>query len=242
MFITMPRSKKRDLLLSVNYRIVAALRRVVSTRTLLRLLLDLEWQFSRLAHEQAGRFYNENTHPLLRESIKFIATKVSGDTRALDLGSSHGEISHQIALIAREVVGVELDQNCVEAAQAAYRRDNLRFVHGDAIEYVKSASEKFDALILSHVLEHIDDPESFLRDVANLCPLVYIEVPDFEASFHNEARVDVGSKFVYTDPDHVIEFDRVELARMISAAGLEIRSSHFTLGVLRVWCGPASRG
>jgi hypothetical protein len=42
---------------------------------------------------------------------------------------------------------------------------------------------------------------------------------------------------LYTDADHVSEFDRNEIGQMIVASNLKILSSEFRFGVMKFWCG-----
>ena len=121
-------------------------------------------------------------------------------------------------------------------ARQNHKRDNLSFVNQDAIEYLKHTDKIFDVLIMSHILEHLDNPSEFLKSVSGSFKRIYIEVPDFEATPLNLVRVDVGSKLIYTDEDHVTEFDRVELERIIAMSGLTIFKSNYSSGLLRVWC------
>ena len=50
-------------------------------------------------------------------------------------------------------------------ARQNHKRDNLSFVNQDAIEYLKHTDKIFDVLIMSHILEHLDNPSEFLKSV-----------------------------------------------------------------------------
>jgi hypothetical protein len=41
---------------------------------------------------------------------------------------------------------------------------------------------------------------------------------------------------VYTDADHVYEFDRYEMMDLLKNAGLEIVSAEYIFGLQRIWC------
>jgi hypothetical protein len=61
-------------------------------------------------------------------------------------------------------------------------------------------------------------------------------VPDFDATFSNVYRLRLGSKLLYSDNDHIIEFDREELHRIVEEAGMEVLESEARQGMLRLWC------
>lgn len=91
-------------------------------------------------------------------------------------------------------------------------------------------------MILSHVLEHIDDPQNFLNDISHISKNFFTEVPDYEANHLNLFRKQVNSDLVYSDADHVSEFDRKELVEILAGAGLEVLKEQFILGVMKFWC------
>lgn len=95
-------------------------------------------------------------------------------------------------------------------------------------------------LVLSHVLEHLDDPEAFLSRFSARFEFVYVEVPDFEASAHNLLREQFRLELSYADADHISEFGRSELEGVVRAAGLRIVDVERIHGVQRLWCEKAN--
>lgn len=69
MGLQLKRAKTRNLLLSVIYRMQRLL--PFSSERRLRLWLDLEWIFDRLAHEESFRYYQVQQHPFRRYSREF---------------------------------------------------------------------------------------------------------------------------------------------------------------------------
>jgi len=236
MHLELPREKERVWLLSIIYRVNLLLAKVLPPQGLLKLLLDLEWIFCRLATEQSGQLYSRESHPSKIESYPFILEEIHPEETVLDLGSFLGHMSWAISLKAKEVVGVEIVSERFEAATRLFKRDNLSFVNEDIIDYLAHTDRVFDVIIISHVLEHLCNPLEFLRSISKSFKRVYIEVPDFDATPLNLMRLDAGSKLIYTDADHVFEFDRRELRKLIGMAGLDIEKESFSFGVIRVWC------
>ncbi len=65
---------------------------------------------------------------------------------------------------------------------------------------------------------------------------IYIELPDFDKGYLNHFRVAVGSNLVYTDDDHVAEFDRDELRELLERCGISIVEAEYRFGIQRLWC------
>ncbi len=236
MFVNLPRVKSRVWLLTVTYRGMRAFLRWMSPQKRLALFLDLEWIFARLSHEESFRHYGNLNHPLLEGSVRYLSSKMKGRERVLDLGCGHGDISYLLAQAGHEVVGIDHASEHIASAVKNYQHEGLSFECRDAAEYLRANKIKFDALVLSHVLEHLDDPIGFIRTFSGFFRHIFIEVPDFDCSYLNGYRLNAGAKLVFSDSDHVIEFDRDELLRTVKEAGLVVEDQEFRYGVLRVWC------
>jgi hypothetical protein len=109
------------------------------------------------------------------------------------------------------------------------------FVCGDALEFLNLNKQKYDVLICSHILEHLDDPGGLLRKIKPFFSYVYIEVPDFESSYLNHIRNILNIQLNYSDDDHVNEFDRDEIKELVTNQGMKIIDSEYRFGVMRYW-------
>jgi SAM-dependent methyltransferase len=226
------REKKRLLITSIFYRMIKL---PLSSNQKLKLFLNLEWIFSRLAHEMSFKVYSPQTHPIRNYAKKFLLDFLDEQQSVLDLGCGSGDVSNIIAEKARTVVGIDHDEESLKIASDKYKRSNLTFIHGDARTYLKT-SDKFDVLILSHILEHLDEPKDFLQSFKDYFEYIYIEVPDFDRDVANHYRKDLNMELIYSDTDHVSEFDRYELKDLINLCNLEILREEYIFGVQRYWC------
>ena len=228
------RKKKRNWILSISYKIKKIL--PLNTSFKFKLFLNLEWIFNRFAHELSNKYYEVADHPFRSYSLKCIMNHISEDHNVLDLGCKYGEISRTIAIKANRVVGIDYDKNAIKVASKQNNPSNLSFLCIDAHEYLQVNNYKFDVLILSHVLEHIDNPINFLQKYAPHFKHIYIEVPDFEASYLNIYRKELGMSLIYTDADHVSEFDRCDLNKIVEKIGFEVVFAEYRFGIQRLWC------
>ena len=215
---------------------------VLSAKKRLQLYLDLEWIFERLSHEMSFKQYETNEHPVRAFSLNYILKHIKSNHTVIDLGCDKGEMSFVIANKAKHIIGIDYDKNSIEQAlksMRTYKKDNLEFIVAEASEYFKKNNQNFDVLILSHILEHLDDPEVFLKWICPRFKYVYIEVPDFDKTYSQHYRKMLNSKLIYTDNDHVSEFDRDEIIKIITACKLQIQDSEYRYGVQKYWCTTA---
>ena len=135
--------------------------------------------------------------------------------RLLDVGCGHGLLLDEARRRGYEVAGLELSR-----AAAAYSRDTLGVPTRELpLEDPSLSSERFDAIVLADVIEHLDDPAEALRRATELLApggALMVVTPD-PASL--TARVAGGRWWGYL-PSHVCLIPRVTLRELIAAQGL----------------------
>ncbi|MBN8929402.1 MAG: hypothetical protein BGO51_07900 [Rhodospirillales bacterium 69-11] len=102
------------------------------------------------------------------------------DRDVLDVASGEGYGSAQLAQVAKSVVGVEYDSGTAAAAQAQFRRDNLRYVQGDA-RALPLPDACVDVVVSFETIEHFDRQAAFVAEIRRVLRpggLVVISTPD----------------------------------------------------------------
>ena len=74
-----------------------------------------------------------------------------------------------------------------------------------------------------------------LRSFKDYFSFIYIEVPDFDNSYVNLVRQRLNIPLNYSDEDHIHEYDRDEMAMLITSLNLKIEHVEFKNGVMRYW-------
>lgn len=228
------RKKEKNLYVSFAFLIKRFL--PISLKSKMKLFLELEWAFDRVSHELSFQIFQTENHPVRTESLNTILKHIDNSSNVLDLGCSGGEISYLISKNAKTVTGLDHNKESIEIAKKKFSRSNLKFLQGDAFDYIKCQKPfSYDKLILSHILEHLENPDQFLIECKKHFKMIYIEVPDFEKTYLNIYRERLKSKLSYTDEDHIFEFDRAEIESLFIKTGLTIIYAEFRFGVQKYW-------
>lgn len=232
MALKFKRNKKRNLKLSLLYRLSKALF-FLKPECRLKFYLDLEWIFWRLAHEETSRIKSDI------KTLDFLLRHINGTDKVLDLGCGEGRSIKGISNITTQITGVDLDKKRLKIAQKENDIKNIHFIYNDVMNYVKEIKQNdFDAAILSHIIEHLDNPEELLRILSKKVAKIYIEVPDFESTILNLFRLELDMDLRYADADHIYEFNRDELKKLLDKCNLDIIDSDFRFGLIKMWCRP----
>jgi SAM-dependent methyltransferase len=136
--------------------------------------------------------------------------------RMLEIGCSYGAMLDAFRRDGWDVEGIELDSRAAAVARSLY---SLR-IHEGPLEDVRSALRgDYDVITLYHVLEHVDDQISFVRDLASLCRpggLVVIKTPNAQSL---PARVLDGWWEWFAAPEHLRVFSPTSLRRLLEPEG-----------------------
>lgn len=109
-------------------------------------------------HKYAYNFDFDVMHPFMVRS--FVPFFIKGNV--LELGSYKGDFTRKLLPYFNDITCVEASDEAVKAAKAEFG-DKLKFIN-DVFETVKLPG-KYDNIILTHVLEHIDDPVLVLKRI-----------------------------------------------------------------------------
>jgi SAM-dependent methyltransferase len=222
--LSLPRRKKRSLIVSAAYRAFRWSRRCLGRERTLRFCLTGAWLLSRFAYEIWVEICNEDSRDVrLGLSKEFLAECVSPDARILDVGCGMGRWCRVASTLVHSVTGIDWDRAAIERARELSPQSNVDYVVGDASADLAEqlGHRKFDAALLVHVLEHIEDVDAFLATLRGVATKLLIEVPDFDADRLNIVRYAFGTRF-YSDGDHVREYTASILRNQLERNGWHV--------------------
>jgi 2-polyprenyl-3-methyl-5-hydroxy-6-metoxy-1,4-benzoquinol methylase len=101
-----------------------------------------------------------------RKRVDFIAnvlkTSLPSTAKILDVGCGNGVITRHLGRLGFNVLGIDVSDKTIEKARVIDPMPNVQFMQKSAEELVASG-EKYDAVICSEVLEHLNDPGKLLN-------------------------------------------------------------------------------
>ena len=149
----------------------------------------------------------DQTHPQYKLAI--LASSIREHPR---VGCSTGHWSKVSRDLGAEVVGIDINLEAITQAKSMW--SGIEFECISVENFLKKDSRIFDLVILTHLLEHLDDPKSILKILRGRATKLIVEVPDIESNALNFARLVMGLPY-YTDEDHVREYSIQSLTNLL---------------------------
>ena len=164
---------------------------------------------------------------------QFFLDNIDPHDRVLDAGCGHGILTRDVALKAKEVTGIDVNEKYIEDARF-YCRDipaeKIKFISGDVTTYDFKGS--FDKIILSNVLEHIEDRIGFLNKIKRLAPVLLIRVPMINRDWVTLYKKELGLGY-RLDNSHFIEYTLESFREELAKAALEMELYSIQFG--EIW-------
>jgi 2-polyprenyl-3-methyl-5-hydroxy-6-metoxy-1,4-benzoquinol methylase len=181
---------------------------------------------SMLAHYRSSNYFEgegggydsyESQEPALRATFRRLAAAMDkrGLTggRLFEIGCGYGYLLDEARSYFSESIGSDFSDTALQSAQ----RFATRVVKGGVDDV--AATEQFDVIVATHVIEHVYRPHDFMRSIkARLRPggKALVAAPDM-GSFWRKV---MGSKWPsFKLPEHILFFDKHSLARLLSETG-----------------------
>jgi SAM-dependent methyltransferase len=161
---------------------------------------------------------------------RFFVKKINENDVVLDVGCGNGALAFDVAKKAKKVFGIDIDKGSIEIARQKYRSDNVEYVVGDATKDLPL--QKYDVVILSNVLEHIENRIEFLLKVKGLAPKILIRVPMIDRDWIVPYKKELGVEW-RLDKTHYIEYTIDTLREELKKADLIINEYSIQFG--EIW-------
>lgn len=146
--------------------------------------------------------------------LKYLPYETRG--RVLDLGCGSGDLIGRMRAFGWQAEGIDADPEAVRAA----RRKGLE-VSAGTLHQEKFPEASFEAVVMSHVIEHVHHPLGLLKEVRRiLSPAgrLVIATPNSHSLGHRM----LGARWPFLDPPrHLQVFTLRALQSIVHAAGFE---------------------
>lgn len=174
---------------------------------------------------------NNGQHPkhAILNYEKFYRDNLIETDTVLDIGCGNGTLAAAVATKVKKVVAIEIEQKNIEEAKRKNQKDNIEYIHGDAT--VWNPDQKFDSILLSNVLEHIENRVEFLQKIHKLSNKILLRVPMIDRDWLPVFKRDHGFEY-RLDSTHFIEFTLPELQAELNQSGWKLDSYTIQFGEL----------
>lgn len=138
-----------------------------------------------------------------------IAKELVQGKHVLDIACGEGYGSNLLALSARFVAGVDIDQSTISHASQKYKKENLAFTLG-SVEKIPFEANTFDIVVSFETLEHTAEHTSMLKEIKRVLKsggLLFISTPD------RKSYSDIPG---YKNPFHKKELYQEEFKKLLS--------------------------
>ena len=128
-------------------------------------------EFAKYRQRDAYHWCEASRHPLYgwpytRSRMVWVVRQCAGAKRVLEIGCGDGALLGRLAAAGHEVTGVDRDERALELASVMLSRRRVRAeLHAD-LRFIKH--QRFDAVVLAEVIEHLEDPAAMLAEATKL--------------------------------------------------------------------------
>lgn len=161
---------------------------------------------------------------------KFFVDNVSASDNVLDIGCGNGALIYDVAKKVKNAVGIDIENKNIEKAKRKHSVQNIKYIVGDATRDL--GAEKFDVIILSNVLEHIEHRVEFLKNIKHIAKKYLIRVPMYDRDWIPLLKKEMGLEW-RLDLTHYLEYTREVFETEIREAGYDIK--YFSVQFGEIW-------
>ncbi|MDO8529800.1 MAG: class I SAM-dependent methyltransferase [bacterium] len=160
----------------------------------------------------------------------FFVNNVRPEDVVLDIGCGNGALTADVAKKAKRVVGIDFSEANIATAKRKYSAQNTEYICQDAVKNLPAGT--FDVIILSNVLEHIEDRAAFLRGLKNRASKFLIRVPMVNRDWITLYKKELGVEY-RLDTTHFIEYTMESFQDELEKAGFAVYNHTIQFG--EIW-------
>lgn len=167
--------------------------------------------------------YYEGKHPkhhLWPSHYRFIIDNINQDDKVLDVGCGKSlSYNQQLADKVDFMDSVDINETKINYCLKDNQFDNLHFYVLDITKELPA--KKYDVVILSHILEHLFNPQDVLNKIKKVTKKIIVRLPRYDNHWMNMVKKDLGL-YYYKDRDHKQEFTLESAIELIESTGWNI--------------------
>lgn len=217
--------RKRMLGRLLDYHVKSGAHSKKDLREKLGFLFDFRDHIDSLINKLSVEYYGGKhpKHHLWTNHYKFILDSVLDGETVLDVGC--GTSSSYLIELARRGNKIDACDKDAEKIEWNLRNAKIENVTYIVLDITKELpGKKYEVVIFSHILEHLDNPESLLRKVKKVTDKIVVRLPRYDDHWMYLVKKDLGF-FYYKDRDHKREYTLEEAVDLVEDAGWRVESA-----------------
>ena len=193
--------------------------------------------YSKESAERLAGIFNVLWRWKRRSRAALILRHTRDNARVCDVGCERGELLNVLKEAGRRVEGTQM---APAAADFARKHFGIDVFVGELMN-APFANDRFDAVLMLNVLEHLPDPEGYVAQVSRMLEtggMFWIELPNI-GSFTAKMA---GKSWLHHDPPHHLwGFDKAGIARLLGRHGFVVEHIYSQnwefgpIGTLQAW-------
>lgn len=165
------------------------------------------------------KFFSVYERFSFQQRLKLIGKYKPRGNRILEIGCAKGRFLHFLP-VSFEKYGVEINESGYRFIKENYKEITVYNTRIDD-EGFNREGVKFDVIVMWHVLEHVDNPDSFLKKLSGLLGedgVIIFEIPNRNSVGFNFTR---EAWFHLDTPRHLFYYNCKSLVPLLKKYGLE---------------------
>ncbi len=181
--------------------------------------------------------YNGGVHPK-HDIVKYgdwFFSKICDGAVIVDIGANKGFLAEKLAEKASRIYAVEINEEIVREGKSRLRDKPVEYVAGNCNDIDYSAFCSIDFVIMSNLLEHIDERVRLLKKIKDDInwnggmKRLLLRVPSIERDWLTGFKKRLGLNY-FSDKTHFIEYDFETLSSELEDAGWKVSEMSMKYG------------
>ena len=188
---------------------------------ILKIILSIHSLTYNLAGSISQKVEKNGIHPKHRimNYHNFFLENLNENDGVLDVGCGNGALTYDLGKKVKKIIGIDINENNIIIAKNKFSRKNIEYIHGDILTEIPN--QRFDVIILSNVLEHIDNRQELLKKLKKSASKILLRVPLINRSWIDLYKKELGLEY-RLDKTHKIEYTIKNFKKEIEGVGLNI--------------------
>ena len=160
-------------------------------------------------------------HILWDIHYQFILENIEPGSVVFDVGTGASlSYTQKLASICKQVDCCDIKPELIEKSASRNRYRNVKYFVQDITKVLPD--EKYDVVILSHVLEHLYEPEKALENLHSITKKIIVRLPRYDNHWMYLVKKDLGL-FYFKDADHKKEYTLSEAKHLVESAEWDVK-------------------